>query len=522
VAAIAAGLADAGVVAGDVVAGILPNRAEAVIAMLAATSLGAVWTSVPPDFGADAIVDRLGRVGAKALFTVTGYFHAGRHWDVSDRIDEVIRRLDGLQVLVGVDVEHKGARMQSWKDWLQRDAGASPPYLRLPFNAPVFVMYTSGTTGPPKAILHGIGGTLLQHRKEHLLHVDLKPRECLFFYTTTGWMMWNWLVSGLASGATVLLFDGSPVHPSRDALWDLAAEERVAHFGTSPRYLASQQRAGVSPRTKQDLGALRSLLSTGSPLAPGQFDYVYESVSPDLHLASMSGGTDILSCFCLGVPWLPVRAGEIQGAGLGMATEVLDDAGRPVRDRLGELCCLQGFPSVPLGFVGDTDGSRFRRAYFERFPGVWHHGDSALRTAAGSFVIQGRSDAVLNPGGVRIGTAEIYRQVAKIPEVIESLAISQKWRDADERVILFVLLDAGCELDRALQTRIREVIRDNASPRHVPALIIAAPGLPRTRNGKLAELAVRNAIHGWPVENRDALEDAVVLDWFYDVPALRA
>jgi acetoacetyl-CoA synthetase len=387
------------------------------------------------------------------------------------------------------------------------------------FDHPLYIMYSSGTTGVPKCIVHGVGGTLLQHRKEHLLHTDLTPDDRLFYFTTCGWMMWNWLVSGLATGCTVVLYEGSPFAPDRDVLWRLAERERISVFGTSPKYLSALQKDGGTPGGHFDLGALRTVLSTGSPLAPEQFDYVYGSIKADLHLASISGGTDIISCFCLGNPWLPVHRGEIQSPGLGMATAVCDDDGLPVREQQGELVCSAPFPSMPIGFWNDPDGSRYRAAYFERFSNVWCHGDYAVHTAHDGFVILGRSDAVLNPGGVRIGTAEIYRQVEKLGEILESLAVGQDW-DNDVRVVLFVRLRHGLELDTALERRIRETIRAHTTPRHVPARIVAVPDIPRTISGKIVELAVRNVIHGRPVRNTDALANPEALEHFRDRPEL--
>jgi acetoacetyl-CoA synthetase len=371
----------------------------------------------------------------------------------------------------------------------------------------------------PKCIVHGVGGTLLQHRKEHLLHTDLKPSDRLFFFTTCGWMMWNWLVSGLATGCTLVLYEGSPFAPDRDVLWRMVERERITTFGTSPKYLSALEKDGGTPGRSFDLSSLRTVLSTGSPLAPEQFDFVYGSVKSDVHLASISGGTDIISCFCLGSPWLPVHRGEIQCAGLGMKTEVFDDDGRPLSEEQGELVCSAPFPSMPIGFWNDPDGARYRAAYFERFPNVWCHGDYALQTAQGGFVILGRSDAVLNPGGVRIGTAEIYRQVEKLEEILESLAVGQDWQN-DVRVVLFVRLRPGVELDAGLEKKIRDTIRSNTTPRHVPARIVAVPDIPRTISGKIVELAVRNVIHGRPVRNTDALANPEALEHFRDRPEL--
>jgi acetoacetyl-CoA synthetase len=521
---VAAGFAAAGIGEGDVVAGFVTNSPAAVIGMLAAAHLGAVWTSVSPEFGAAACVERFGQTGAKLLVATSSYFYAGKRHDCAQKIAQLAQELPELKAVYLVDAT-AGAQAhlpqaRRWEELLAQDAGKAPPARRVPFDAPLFILYSSGTTGKPKSIVHGVGGTLLQHRKEHLLHTDVRAGDRVFYFTTCGWMMWNWLVSALASGAAIVLYDGSPVHPDTGALWGMAAEEGITAFGTSPRYLASLEKAGVRPREQHALPQLRTILSTGSPLAASQFDYVYQAIAPDVRLASISGGTDIISCFCLGVPWLPVRRGEIQGPGLGMGTDVVDENGRPVVGQRGELVCTTAFPSMPLGFLGDADGSRYRKAYFDRFPDTWHHGDYALRTTAGGFVILGRSDAVLNPGGVRIGTAEIYRQVERLPEILESLAIGQRVA-GDERVVLFVRTRDGVALDDTLRERIRRTIRDNASPRHVPARIIAVPDLPRTLSGKLVELAVRDTVHGMPVTNREALANPESLEIFRDHPELR-
>jgi acetoacetyl-CoA synthetase len=399
-------------------------------------------------------------------------------------------------------------------------SGAALRFERLPFDHPLYILYSSGTTGVPKCIVHGVGGTLLQHLKEHQLHCDLQAGDRLFFYTTCGWMMWNWLASALASQATVVLFDGSPFHPDEGVLWRLASEERVAIFGTSPKYLAALEKTGYRPAGQLDLAGLRTVLSTGSPLAHEQFDFVRDAIGGDVQLASISGGTDIVSCFALGNPTLPVYRGELQCRGLGMRVEVFDDDGRPLQGQQGELVCTAPFPSMPVGFWNDPDGSRYRAAYFARFPNVWCHGDFAVLTARGGLVILGRSDAVLNPGGVRIGTAEIYRQVEKLDEVLESIAIGQRW-DNDVRVVLFVRLRPGVMLDAALEKRIRSVIRDNTTPRHVPARIVAVADIPRTISGKIVELAVREVVHGRPVKNTDALANPAALEEFRDRPELR-
>jgi acetoacetyl-CoA synthetase len=520
----AAGFAAAGIGAGDVVAGFVANTPEAVIAMLAAAHLGAVWTSVSPEFGATACLERFVQTGAKVLVATTSYFYAGKQHDCRGKIAQLTAGLPTLKAVVLIEAGDadvaalSGARL--WEELLAIEPDTAPAVRRMPFNAPLFILYSSGTTGKPKAIVHGIGGTLLQHRKEHLLHTDVRAGDRVFYYTTCGWMMWNWLVSALASGATLVLFDGSPMHPDNLVLWRMAEEEDIHVFGTSPRYLAALEKAGERPRDQFRLSALRSVLSTGSPLAASQFDYVYQAISSDVQLASISGGTDIVSCFCLGVPWLPVRRGEIQGPGLGMGTDVVDEKGRALTGERGELVCTAPFPSMPLGFLGDADGSRYRKAYFARFPGIWHHGDYAIRTAQGGFIILGRSDAVLNPGGVRIGTAEIYRQVEGFGEIAESLAIGQQQGD-DERIVLFVRMRDGATLDAALEQRLRRTIREQASPRHVPARIVAVTDLPRTLSGKLVELAVRDVVHGRPVGNREALANPEALALFRDLPQLR-
>jgi acetoacetyl-CoA synthetase len=525
VARVADGLRDCGVVAGDRVAGFMPNLPEAVIAMLATASLGATWSSCSPDFGIRGVLDRFGQIAPKVLFTADGYFYAGKTLDSLERIAGILDSLPSVQRVVVVP--NVGARpvlaplrhAVHYGDFGRPDAALH--FARLPFDHPLYILYSSGTTGVPKCIVHGAGGTLLQHLKEHQLHADVRPGDRLFFFTTCGWMMWNWLASALASQATLVLYDGSPFHPDDGVLWRMAEDERVAIFGTSPRYLAALEKSGYQPVDKVRLPQLRTILSTGSPLAHEQFDFVATAIGAEIQLASISGGTDIVSCFALGNPTLPVYRGELQCRGLGMRVEVYDDEGRPLRGAQGELVCTAPFPSMPIGFWNDADGSRYRAAYFERFPDVWCHGDHALLTERGGLVILGRSDAVLNPGGVRIGTAEIYRQVERLDEVLESIAIGQDWEN-DVRVVLFVRLRPGIVLDAGLERRIRDVIRSSTTPRHVPAKIVAVPDIPRTLSGKIVELAVREVVHGRPVKNTDALANPAALEYFRDRPELRA
>ncbi len=524
VARIAAGLRADGIGLGDVVAGFLPNLPEAVIAMLATAAVGGTWTSCSPDFGIQGVLDRFGQVMPKVLFTADGYVYAGKTIDSLAAIGSVLNRLPSVRRVVFVPYIGAGrqsANLPHAQSFAGYGTGGAPlSFERLPFNHPLYILYSSGTTGVPKCIVHGAGGTLLQQLKEHVLHTDLKPGDRLFFFTTCGWMMWNWLASALAAGATILLYDGSPLHPGPEVLWDMAADEGITVFGTSPKYLAALEKADYRPRQRHGLAVLRTVLSTGSPLAPEQYDFVASAIGPDIQLASISGGTDIVSCFALGNPLLPVYRGELQCCGLGMNVEVWNDDGRPVIDEKGELVCTEPFPSMPTGFWNDADGSRYRAAYFERFPGIWHHGDYALLTPRGGLVILGRSDAVLNPGGVRIGTAEIYRQVEQLDEVLESVVVGQDVGN-DVRVVLFVRLREGQVLDEALRDRIRRQIRANTTPRHVPAKIVQVPEIPRTISGKIVELAVRETIHGRPVKNTDALANPAALEHFRDRPELR-
>ena len=513
-----------GIGIGDRVAGFLPNLPEAVIAMLAATSLGAIWSSCSPDFGANGVLDRFGQIKPRVLFCADGYRYAGKEIDSLARVREVRERIPDIERVVVVAYLRQRPDIGGirdallWNDWATSRASDSPP-VRLPFDHPVYILYSSGTTGLPKCMVHGAGGTLLQHLKELVLHTDLRREDRIFYFTTCGWMMWNWLVSSLAVGATVVLYDGAPLSPPR-ILWDMAEQEGVSVFGTSAKYLAMAQKEGLEPGQTHDLGALRAILSTGSPLAGHSYDYVYGSIKRDVHLASISGGTDIVSCFALGNPIGPVWRGELQTRGLGMAVDVFDRLGRPVREVEGELVCTRPFPSMPVEFWDDPGGPKYRAAYFEHYPGVWRHGDWARITEYNGLVILGRSDATLNPGGVRIGTAEIYRQVEQLPEVVESLVVGQEW-DGDVRIVLFVRLREGAALDEALANRIRGRIREYASPHHVPRKIMQVKDIPRTISGKITELAVRDVIHGRPVANQDALANPEALELFRDLPELR-
>jgi acetoacetyl-CoA synthetase len=523
---LAQALRASGVVAGDRVAGYLPNMPATVSAMLAATSIGAIWSSCSPDFGVQGVLDRFGQIAPRVLFAAEGYFYGGKTLDVMPRVRDVAAQLPSLERIVVVpytterpDCSGLGGAVP-FDEFANRYTAREIEFERLPFDHPLYIMYSSGTTGVPKCIVHGAGGTLLQHLKEHRLHVDLKAEDRLFYFTTCGWMMWNWLVSGLASEATLMLYDGSPFAADNRILFDYAQAERIAVFGTSAKYIDAAAKLALEPAVTHDLASVRSVLSTGSPLAPEGFDYVYRSVKRDVQLASISGGTDIISCFALGNPIGPVWRGELQCRGLGMKVEVFDERGRPVRGEKGELVCTAPFPSMPVRFWNDPDGSRYRAAYFERYPGVWCHGDYVELTEHDGLVIYGRSDAVLNPGGVRIGTAEIYRQVERLDEVVESLAIGQNW-DKDVRVVLFVRLREGLTLDDALIDRIRLHIRQNTTPRHVPARIVQVADIPRTKSGKIVELAVRNVVHGEPVKNIEALANPEALDQFRDRTELR-
>lgn len=518
-----------GVGEGDRVAGYLPNLPEAMVAMLATASLGAIWSSASPDFGVQGVVDRFGQIEPKVLVCADGYFYNHKTVDSLAKVAEIAAQVPSIERVVvcaytrsEFDVAPIRAATRL-EDFLAPFAAAAITFRQVAFDHPLFILYSSGTTGVPKCIVHGHGGVLLQHLKEHVLHTDVRPGDRLFYFTTCGWMMWNWLASGLATGAALMLYDGSPFLNDGRVLFDFAEEEGMTHFGTSAKYLDALAKTELRPREHYRLDALRAVMSTGSPLAPESFDFVYREIKADVCLSSISGGTDIVSCFALGNPILPVWRGELQCRGLGLAVEVFNEDGRSVRGEKGELVCTKPFPAMPVGFWNDPGRTRYRAAYFERFPGIWCHGDFCEVTAHDGLIIHGRSDAVLNPGGVRIGTAEIYRQVEKVPEVLESIVIGQDWPPqarGDVRVVLFVRLRDGMALDAALAERIKRRIRENTTPRHVPARIVQVTDIPRTRSGKIVELAVRNMVHGEPVRNVEALANPEALELFKNRPEL--
>jgi acetoacetyl-CoA synthetase len=511
-----------GIQPGDRVAGYLPNIPETVIAMLATASLGAVWSSCSPDFGTRAVLDRFGQISPRVLITVDGYSYGGKPFDLGDRVAEIAAAIVSLKQVVVISYANTSLSPANvpggvaWDEWLATaSADAALTFQPVPFDHPLFIMYSSGTTGVPKCIVHGHGGTLLQQLKEHILHGDLRAGERIFYFTTCGWMMWNWLVAALGVGATIVLYEGNPAYPTIHRLWEIADQLRINVFGTSPKFLAACQKAGIKPGAEHDLGAMRMLCSTGAPLSGDLFTWVYAQVKPDLLLASISGGTDIISCFMLGNPMLPVYAGEIQCRGLGMDVQTWDAKGDPITGEPGELVCCRPFPSQPVGFWNDDDRQKYRAAYFEHFAGheVWRHGDLVEITPRGGLIVHGRSDATLNPGGVRIGTAEIYRIVESLPEVLDSIAVGKRTGD-DVEVALFVALRPGLTLDNELRKRIRTALAANASKRHVPRHIRQVPEIPHTISGKKTELAVQQRLHGEPVRNRDALANPSALDAF--------
>jgi acetoacetyl-CoA synthetase len=520
-------LAASGLKPHDRVAAVVPNHPDTIVSFLAVASLGGIWSSCSPDFGERGILVRFGQIEPRVLITCDGYFYNGKTIPLAGKIAAVLKQLPSVEEVIiidyigaATDISRTLPNATAYDDFISRENAEPIDYAQLPFDHPLYILYSSGTTGIPKCIVHRAGGILLKHLSEHLINCDLKRDDRLFYFTTCGWMMWNWLVSGLAAGATLLLYDGSPFYPNERALFDFAAATGMTIFGTSAKYIDAVKKSGLRPAETHDLSSLRTMLSTGSPLAPESFDFVYRAIKPDIHLASISGGTDICGCFVGGNPLSPVWRGEIQGPMIGTAVDVFDDEGLSVVGVKGELVCTKPFPSMPVMFWNDPDGLKYHNAYFARFPGIWCHGDFAEWTEHGGIIIHGRSDATLNPGGVRIGTAEIYAQVEQIPEVIEALAIGQDW-DNDIRVVLFVRLRQGLALDEPLIGKIKTQIRLGASPRHVPVKVIAVADIPRTKSGKITELAVRDVVHGRPVKNKEALANPEALDLFADLSDLK-
>ena len=526
VAGVADALKAAGVQVGDRVGGFMPNMPESIIAMLAAASIGALWSSCSPDFGIKGVLDRFGQIKPKVLFTANGYWFKGKSLDSLERISDILKQLPSIETVVVVPYTDQAPDISlvpnavHYHDFKSSGSNLEIEFAQLPFDHPLYIMYSSGTTGLPKCMVQSAGGILIHHLKELMLHTDLKRDDTIFYFTTCGWMMWNWLTSSLGVGATIVLFDGNPFHPDPGALWELAQDEKITVFGTSAGYIAALQNAGVKPAEKYDLTTLRAVLSTGSPLSVEGFDFVYKEIKEDLQLASISGGSDLNGCFALGNPTGPVYAGELQCIGLAMKVEAFDENGKSVLNQQGELVCTRPFPSMPIYFWDDPNEEKYHSAYFDVYPNIWRHGDFIEINDHGGVVIYGRSDATLNPGGVRIGTAEIYRQVEQLEEIEDSLVVGQNWKN-DVRVILFVQLAQGGRLTEDLKNRIRATIRSNASPRHVPAKIVSVPEIPYTLNMKKVELAVKKTIHNQPVLNKDALRNPEALDYYADLDELQ-
>jgi acetoacetyl-CoA synthetase len=526
VARLAKSLKQAGVVAGDRVVGFMPNMPQSIIAMLAAASMGATWSSCSPDFGIKGVLDRFGQIQPKILFTANGYSFKGKAIDSLSRIADILKHLPSTEKVVVVPYTEQNPDIGKvpngvhYHDFISSEAGLEIEFEQLPADHPLYIMYSSGTTGLPKCMVQSAGGILIHHKKELMLHTDLKRQDTIFYFTTCGWMMWNWLTSSLSIGATLVLFDGNPFHPHPGALWEMAQDEKITVFGTSAGYIAALQKAGVKPGKDYDLGALRAVLSTGSPLSLEGFEFIYDEVKSDLQLASISGGTDLNGCFALGNPMGPVYAGELQARGLAMNVQAFDEQGQPIINQQGELVCTAPFPSMPIYFWDDPDGKKYHSAYFDVYPNIWRHGDFIEINERGGVVIYGRSDATLNPGGVRIGTADIYRLVEQLPEIEDSVVIGQNWKN-DVRIVLFVKMAEGYELSDELKNKIRQTLRTNASPRHVPHKILTTPAVPYTLNMKKVELAVKKMVEGQPVLNRDALGNPDSLDYYADLQELQ-